>query len=65
VPDPDDRRVLGVELTDEGLALCERLVPGMAEFMAEMSHGFTVEEQSNFRDFLRRFYYNASHSFQG
>ena len=44
-PHPSDRRMMHVELTHEGLELCERLVPAMAEFIGEISSDLTQEEK--------------------
>ena len=41
-----------VELTQEGLDLCERLVPAMAEFIGEISAGLTPEEKAVYSEQL-------------
>jgi DNA-binding MarR family transcriptional regulator len=57
--DPQDRRASLVELTPAGVALAERQVPAMAEFMTRMSEGFSEEEKAQFYDYLERFRQNA------
>lgn len=64
VPNPADRRATFVELTDDGRAVCQVLVPAMARFMGEMSRGFSEAEKTAFLKFLERFYANASVSYQ-
>lgn len=59
--DKTDRRVSWVELTPEGVRLCEHLIPAMIDFMAALSIGFTLEEKEQFAGFLKRFHTNATH----
>jgi MarR family transcriptional regulator, 2-MHQ and catechol-resistance regulon repressor len=59
IPYPADRRVTHVELTPAGVEACEKLVPAMADFMAQMAKGFSDEEMSLFSSFLGRFCLNA------
>lgn len=59
IPFPADRRVTHVELTPSGIDACEKLVPAMADFMEEMSAGFSAEEKLLLCDLLQRFSINA------
>jgi DNA-binding MarR family transcriptional regulator len=59
--DKTDKRVSWVELTEEGVRLCEQLMPAMIDFMAALTSGFTLEEKLQFAGFLKRFHTNATH----
>ncbi len=52
LPDPDDRRVVLVVLTEDGLALYREIDSFFTERMEGMLRGFTLEERSTFRDLL-------------
>jgi MarR family 2-MHQ and catechol resistance regulon transcriptional repressor len=64
-PHPSDRRMVHVELTQEGLDLCERLVPAMAEFIGEISAGLTPEEKAVLNRLLERLRESADSSNHG
>jgi DNA-binding MarR family transcriptional regulator len=64
VAHPSDRRTGYVELTDKGRELASQLVPGMAEFMGEMSAGMTEDEKKALIALLDKFHRNAIASYQ-
>ena len=53
-PCPKDRRVVQLELTDEGQALCQKIPYGLARVMNSMLRGFTAEEVATFKSLTRR-----------
>ena len=63
VAHPSDRRTGYVELTDKGRELAAVLVPGMAEFMAQMSKGMSEEEKKTLIALLDKFHRNAIDSY--
>jgi DNA-binding MarR family transcriptional regulator len=54
VPHGSDRRVTLVELTPEGRAICEQVIPARAHLITDLGAGFTEEEKILFNDFLLR-----------
>ena len=58
-PHPSDRRTVYVELTTEGKAFSQLLVPSMARFMSAMLAGFDEAEKRAFIGLLDRFRRNA------
>ena len=52
LPDPDDRRVVLVALTEPGLALYGQIDSFFDERVEHMLRGFTPQERSTFRDLL-------------
>ena len=58
--DPRNRRTAFVTLTAEGEDVCSRLVPALAQFMAEVCNDFTPEEASTFLTLLFKFTKGAS-----
>jgi DNA-binding MarR family transcriptional regulator len=63
VAHPSDRRTGFVELTDKGREIAAVLVPGMAQFMGEMSRGLTEDEKRTFIALLDKFHRNAISSY--
>ena len=63
VAHPSDRRTGFVELTDKGREIAGAVVPGMAEFMAQMSKGLTEEEKNTLIALLDKFHRNAIDSY--
>jgi DNA-binding MarR family transcriptional regulator len=63
VAHPSDRRTGFVELTAKGRELAAALVPGMAEFMGEMSKGMTDDEKRTLIELLDKFHRNAINSY--
>ena len=63
VAHPSDRRTGFVELTDKGREIAAALVPGMAQFMAQMSEGLTDEEKRALIALLDKFHRNAINSY--
>jgi DNA-binding MarR family transcriptional regulator len=59
VPDTVDRRSTFIELTAEGLVVCDRLVPAMADFMKKMGRDFSEAEKKLYNSFLERLRRNA------
>jgi MarR family transcriptional regulator, 2-MHQ and catechol-resistance regulon repressor len=64
-PHPSDRRMVHVELTPDGLELCQRLVPAMAEFIGEISAGLSSEEKVLLNRLLERLRSSADASNRG
>lgn len=58
-PSPRDRRVVQLELTPAGEALCRVIPFGLARVGNGLLRGFTREEFDTLRDFLRRMLANA------
>ena len=56
---PTDRRVSRVALTDDGRALCERMLPAVSEHMSTVANVFTPEEKRQFISLLKRFQQSA------
>lgn len=63
VAHPSDRRTGFVELTDKGREIAAALVPGMAEFMAQMARGMTDDEKNSLIALLDKFHRNAIESY--
>ena len=59
LPHPTDRRTVYVQLTPEGEAFAQLIVPSMARFMAAMLQGFDEAEKRAFAGLLDRFRRNA------
>jgi len=55
----DDRRVVRIELTAEGLAASAKVPPVLSEVMNEMLSGFNREEWESLKSMLRRMIDNA------
>jgi len=55
----DDRRVVRIELTAEGLAASAKVPPVLSEVMNEMLSGFNREEWDSLKSMLRRMIDNA------
>jgi DNA-binding MarR family transcriptional regulator len=53
-PNPDDRRSVLVELTDQGLMLVPQLRPVFGEVTSQLFEGFSGEEIAGFTSSLRR-----------
>jgi DNA-binding MarR family transcriptional regulator len=54
VPNPADRRVSYARLTDRGLAVCEKLMPTMADLMVDATRDFSDDERVQLKGFLYR-----------
>lgn len=54
VPNPADRRVSYAQLTEDGRAICERLMPTMAEVMQDATRDFSPDERAQLKTFLYR-----------
>ena len=52
--DHSDRRVTYVELTDEGRAVAERIVPAVLKFAMDVAQAFSPEEMQTFLSLLGR-----------
>ena len=55
----DDRRVVRIELTAEGLAASAKVPPVLSDVMNEMLSGFSREEWESLKSMLRRMIQNA------
>jgi DNA-binding MarR family transcriptional regulator len=53
-PNPDDRRSVLVELTEQGLALLPEIIPVFGEVAGQLFEGFSDDEAAAFTSFLRR-----------
>jgi DNA-binding MarR family transcriptional regulator len=49
-----DRRVILVELTPKGEALCEQMLPARTRFISELGKAFSEEEKRLFNELLER-----------
>jgi DNA-binding MarR family transcriptional regulator len=58
-PHPTDRRMMHVELSPQGIELCDRLVPAMARFMSDVVSDLTQEEKVVMNRLLARVRRNA------
>jgi DNA-binding MarR family transcriptional regulator len=58
-PCPNDRRVVQLELTPEGVRLCREIPYGLARVNNAMLRGFTRDEFEALKDFLRRMLSNV------
>jgi DNA-binding MarR family transcriptional regulator len=58
-PCPKDRRVVQLELTDDGQALCRKIPYGLSRVHNSMLRGFTQAEVETFKAFARRMLANA------
>jgi DNA-binding MarR family transcriptional regulator len=58
-PCPRDRRVVQLELTDEGHRLCREIPYGLARVSNATLRGFTAEEVATLKSFLRRMLVNV------
>ena len=63
VAHPSDRRTGFVELTPRGREIAATLVPGMAQFMAEMAKGMDDAEKKALIELLDKFHRNAINSY--
>jgi len=54
IPNPDDRRSVLVEITDEGKALADRFLPGVRKVEAAVIGGLTAAERSTLMDMLAK-----------
>lgn len=54
VPNPADRRVSYAQLTERGRAICEQLMPTMAELMEDATRDFSSDERAQLKAFLYR-----------
>jgi DNA-binding MarR family transcriptional regulator len=54
VPNPADRRVSYAQLTERGRAVCEHLMPTMAEVMEDATRDFSPDERGQLKGFLYR-----------
>lgn len=55
----EDRRVVNIELTDEGRAAAQQLPDVLQSMQRSMLQGFSAEEEAQLRGFLARLYGNA------
>lgn len=53
LPSSEDRRVSIVELTEEGLALSERLIPAVARYSVDVCKGMSIADQRRFIKLLK------------
>jgi DNA-binding MarR family transcriptional regulator len=60
-PCAKDRRVMQLELTEEGEKLCRKIPYGVARVLNSMLRGFTEAELETFKSFARRMLANADH----
>jgi DNA-binding MarR family transcriptional regulator len=58
-PCPKDRRMVQLELTDEGQAMCRKIPYGLSRVHNSMLRGFTAAELDTFKSFARRMLANA------
>jgi DNA-binding MarR family transcriptional regulator len=58
-PCPKDRRVMQLELTDEGRELCRMIPYGLCRVLNSMLRGFTDDEVATLKSFARRMLANA------
>ena len=56
---PKDRRVVRIELTDEGQRLCRKIPYNLSRVFNSMLRGFTAEEVETFKGLVRRMLANA------
>jgi DNA-binding MarR family transcriptional regulator len=56
---PKDRRVVRIELTDEGRRLCDEIPYNLSRVLNSMLRGFTEEEVETFKGLARRMLANA------
>lgn len=56
---PKDRRVVRLELTEEGQRLCHRIPYNLSRVMNAMLRGFSPEEVATFKSLARRMLVNA------
>jgi DNA-binding MarR family transcriptional regulator len=54
MPNPADRRVSYAQLTERGRAVCEKLMPTMAELMQDATRDFSPGERGQLKAFLYR-----------
>jgi DNA-binding MarR family transcriptional regulator len=54
-----DRRATNIQLTPEGQAICDRVMPPVVELSTLLCEGFSTEDRAGFRDYLERFKENA------
>ncbi len=59
VPNEPDRRISWVELTEEGEAIAERVMPANACFFTDVLHGLDEEERQLFITLLEKFRQSA------
>lgn len=57
---PNDRRVVRLELTDEGQRLCRAVPYGLSRVLNSMLRGFTAAEVETFRKLSKRMLANAT-----
>jgi len=58
-PCPRDRRVMKLELTEEGRKLCRKIPFGLSRVLNSMLRGFTPAELDTFKSLARRILANA------
>jgi DNA-binding MarR family transcriptional regulator len=56
---PQDRRVVRLQLTEEGKRLCGEIPFGLSRVFNSLLRGFTAEEVETFKSFARRMLANA------
>jgi DNA-binding MarR family transcriptional regulator len=56
---PDDRRVVRIELTDQGQRLCDEIPYNLSRVLNSLLRGFTAEEVETFKGLARRMLANA------
>ena len=56
---PKDRRVVRIELTDEGQRLCREIPYNLSRVLNSMLRGFTEEEVETFKGLARKMLANA------
>lgn len=54
VPHASDRRITLVELTDEGRAVCDKLMPARTRFITDLGKKFTADELASFNRYIDR-----------
>jgi DNA-binding MarR family transcriptional regulator len=60
VPHETDRRTTYVQLTEQGMAVCEQLVPGVAALNQELAACFSETEQMTLIMLINRFLAHAA-----
>jgi DNA-binding MarR family transcriptional regulator len=60
-PDPHDRRMMSVELTDEGNAFLNRMLPGHFHLIAELMEPLSESERKTLVSLLNKILQRSSH----